>query len=288
MKRKAIEKAPLSVGVHFFRNYSIDEINAQLINLFNPQIVTWYIGIYGLKKQCVEFYKTNLFNPIIQKNKNSVFWLIDLTAWNAFINRGKSVFQSSAFHKEINAFPIQQIISLSSSTILQEICEISDCEMVNYFKKALNKKFIKKTSLSFRNKNFLIREIFPTKALLVEHFLDYDVSKAYSIFQYLEGCFIVKKIIDKYVNKKPKKIEIAFVLPNNELDYYEDKKHSFEKDIYFLIQHSFEEDFLQDLSIEVYFYSFIYGQNMLHRPYNSPGKVYKKPGELLIGDIICI
>ncbi len=260
------------VIVEFKKNLTANDIINQIIQIKNPQIIFWYIGYNGLKKESVNFYKNIFINPILKQNYNSYFWLIDLTAWKAFKDSSTSITEISSHCEYLENFS-NQIKCLKSADIFKIMQTITDKNIINYFKKYLKKSFIKKMSEKFSLKKILVREIFFNNCPIMSDFYDYDAAKAYSTFQYFEGCLLVKEIFLKtYKNTNSKKLQIIFILPNDELNYYKDNDDSFQKDINFILQEYFEK---YD-TLKIIFYSFSYGTEIYHRPYNAPGTVIKK------------
>ena len=61
-------------------------------------------------------------------------------------------------------------------------------DLVSYFRKSLQQDFIHDSSKNFPNVNVRVAEIFSDNCPVMTNWYDYDVSKTYSVFQYLEGC----------------------------------------------------------------------------------------------------
>ena len=112
-----------------------------------------------------------------------------------------------------------------------------------------------------------------------------DAAKSYSTIQYLEAFFLIETIIQQHLTRNPTQdIQIALALPNDETKYYWDKTQAFQQDLEFFILHRFPH-LLEDIKISVTFFPFEYGNALYQRPYNAPGKVYKK-SELSYQDIV--
>jgi|GEM_PF-3378237 len=259
------------VTVEFREGLSTEQVVAEISQLQNPQVIIWYIGCYGLRKTGVQFYRDFLISPIFYQNPNSIFWLVDLTAWGAFKNQNCSITKSHSCCDIIEKFLDRRIKCLRSAEIFKKLKDLSRKDFSNYFKKALCRKFISKISWNFPNRNILVKEILPKDYFFVNPWRNHDVSKAYSMFQYLEGCLLIDEILTNENNLK--EIQIVFALPNDELKYYKDEKESFRRDIEFLI--SKRSSSLGKISLNIRFLSFKYGSNSQERPYNAQGEVLK-------------
>jgi hypothetical protein len=143
------------------------------------------------------------------------------------------------------------------------MCNIKDPHEIAFWRTALSRDFLKKSSEQFAPSYRLIGDIFPQNGSLPHKFAEWDAAKAYSMFQYLEAHLIIQEILAK---KNGPYGDLVFLLPNDELKYYQDPKNSFQTD---LCRHVLCE-------LTVSFYSFPYGTKQEHRPYNAPGSVVKK------------
>ncbi len=154
--------------------------------------------------------------------------------------------------------------------------EISDPELVYYFRKALQQDFIRQPSNGFAQIGTRVREVVGANCAVIADWYDCDVSQAYSVLQYLEGCLIVEEILARVVcGRQSTDQQIVFVLPNDELKYYRDEHSSFQQDVEFLLAKRCEELNIRNLNLSIKFLSFRYGTQVEHRPYNAPGKVIR-------------
>ena len=123
------------VDVDFAEDLSPEQIRANIGQLSNPQIVVWYIGCYGLKKAGMQFYKDFLISPLFSQNTKATFWLVDLTAWGAFKNPQCSIYNFNSCCKDLENFSDGQIKCIKSSAIFRKMQEISETDVLDYFKK---------------------------------------------------------------------------------------------------------------------------------------------------------
>ncbi|MFA6119341.1 MAG: hypothetical protein WC688_05440 [Parachlamydiales bacterium] len=265
----------VQVNVEFIENFTMEQIVNEISQLSNPQIIIWYIGIKGLTKTCADFYKNFLISPIFKKNLNAKFWLVDLTAWGAFKNPLCSIHKNSSFCDIIENFSDNRIKCIKSAKIFKKMQEISEQNLIDYFRKALRRNFIQKTSKSFPKINISIKKIFSNNCPIMLDWYDNDANKSYSVFQYLEGCLLINEILIHFEkNKIPKDFQIVFALPNDEFKYYKDNLNSFQKDVEFFIKNQYP--LLENFYLKVNFFSFKYGSQTNQRPYNALGKHLKK------------
>jgi hypothetical protein len=265
-----------SVDVEFISGFSIEQVVAAITKLPNPQIVIWYIGCNGLRQTSVQFYKNFLINPIIKNHQTATFWLVDLTAWSAFKNQNCSILKYNRCCDVITKFSNKQIKCIKSSEIFEKMQKLSVKNILDYFKKSLNRSFISQSSLKFSNNNIRTGEIFSENCPVISDWYNYDTSKTYSILQYFEGCLIVDEIVINQLIYNTDSIQIVFALPNDELKYYKDTENSFKKDIEYLLSNRVKKITENPIKVEIKFIDFKYGEQEHQRPYNAPGKAVNK------------
>jgi hypothetical protein len=272
--------------VEFVESLSNEQVIVNISQLSNPQVVVWYIGCYGLREAGVQFYKNFLISPIFRQNKEATFWLVDLTAWGAFKSLQCSIHSFSSYCEKIEGFSDERIKCVKSATIFRKMQEMSEKDLISYFKKALQRGFISRPSKDFPDKNICIKEVFSDTSSVISDWCAHDASKSYSAFQYLEGCLLVDEIfMQEVTNKGASNIQIVFALPNDELKYYKDEENSFQKDVAFLISKRCETLDIKNIRLQVKFLAFKYGSDLNERPYNGRGKTLKN-GNLSYEDVV--
>jgi len=274
------------INVEFIENLPIETVVAEINKIKNPHVVIWCIGCNGLRKAGADFYKHNLLTPVLHQNPESTFWLMDLTAWNAFKKTRSSIAKSNRCCDMIERFSGNQLKCIRSSQIFQKMQEISDQDLIDYFRKAFRRDFICEGSNHYPNKGIFVKEIFSNHCPIMIDWYEYDANKCYSIFQYLEGCLIVDEIFKQSIVYDQRcDFQIIFALPNNESKYYKDEQCSFQNDIEFIINKHSELFNLEKINLEIKFLTFKYSSQLEHRPYNAIGKVIK-PKNLSYDDIV--
>ena len=261
------------ITVKFLEGLPIEQVVAKVSQLSNPQVIIWYIGSRGLRKAGIEFYKNFIISPLLASNKGLTFWLVDLTAWGAFKDSRCSI-QSFSCCCNVIENAHSQIKCIKSSEIFKKMQQISDNNMLNYFKKALSRNFICQASKHFPNENIRTGDIFSNNCPVAFDIYDFDASKSYSILQYLEGCLLVDELFVKQLKNNANEIQLVFALPNDELKYYKDNERSFQKDITFIISKHSNLN-INNINLEIIFLGFKYGLELQDRPYNAPGRILK-------------
>jgi hypothetical protein len=266
------------ITIEYRERVPLAQMAAEIAQMASPHVLLWYIGINGLKKEAARFYRESIIDPIVEGKGNAQFWLVDLTAWGALRNPNITVNTTSSLVDKIEGFGIQNVKCIKSSETFNKMQAINDQPVVERFQKALQGGFVHKASQEFPDSQIKIKDLFTCP--IVSPCKEMDASKCYSALQYLEGCLLIDQIV--HGCPKGEKIEIVFALPNDELKYYQDETNAFQKDVEFLLNHRYGNE-LKD--VQVIFYSFEYGEDVHHRPYNAPGKVFNK-NELRCDDIL--
>jgi hypothetical protein len=266
------------ITIEYKEQLPLPQMTAEIAQMASPHVLLWYIGIYGLKKEGVRFYRDSIIDPIAKRQNNAHFWLVDLTAWGALRNPKITINTASSLVDKIEGFGIQNVKCIKSSETFEKMQEIKDLVVVDHFQKALQRGFVHKASQEFPESQIQIKDLL--ECPIVSPCREVDASKCYSALQYLEGCLLIDRVVQECL--KEEKIEIVFALPNDELKYYRDETHAFQKDVEFFLNHKYGSK-LRD--VKVTFYSFDYGDDVSHRPYNAPGKVFHK-NELSCDDIL--
>lgn len=267
----------VQVDVQFSEMLTIEQLVLEISQSFEPNVIIWYIGCYGLRENGVCFYKDHLISPILKSNVDAAFWLVDLTAWSAFKNPRGSIYGKSSCCEVIEKFSSGRVQFIHSANIFKKMRAVSSTEVVSYFKSALQRTFIHKASDGYRVLGIPARDIIGGNCEIASDWLNCDVSQAYSVFQYLEGCFLIEEVLSRIIEKgTSSNFELIFALPNDELKYYQDEHSSFQKDVKFWLQNQLRKLDFRNIHVTIKFLPFKYGTELHHRPYNAAGKVMKK------------
>jgi hypothetical protein len=274
------------INIKFTNELPLHKVVTNLSEISSPHIILWYIGSYGLKKGCVEFYRNNLISPILAQNSEATFWLVDLTAWHAFKSPNGSILKASSCSRVIQNYNDHRIKCLPSSEIFHRMSEITDEYIIDHFTEIFTQVSFQHISSNHNLMGITVGEIFSKKIPLLDALINMDISKAYSPIQFLEGCLIVETILKSIANHvKTNSVEVVFALPNDELKYYTVERDLFKRSIEMMILQMYRQAGIDWLNLNLSFLAFQFGNQQEHRPYNIPGDCVKK-NELSIGDII--
>jgi hypothetical protein len=224
----------------------------------------WYEGSQCLPELGANFMKKSFFEPLYKLKQDAKLCLYSLAAWN-FKKNITSMPSSTDLGEAINCINKTAIECIYSSSFFQFCSNIQKEESGLY--EFLNKKLPKKEwlfnlSKNQREKGTTVSEWFNEQTSLFDCIKDLDLSAAYSSMQYVEGYYLIRESVKKGLLNGQKKIQIAFVLPNDESKYYLD----YPKDIKKMLRADFGND-LSDIDINISFQFFQYGDSPTSRPY---------------------
>lgn len=224
-----------------------------------PDVYTSYEDPSLITKLGEKFLKEKLFEPLYNL-KNAKLLLYSLEAWN-FQRNVNSINETSVKGGHVSSINKVFIDSVYASSFFK-FCTQYNHEAHLYL--LVNEELPKKQWLAELSANRnpggkTVGEFFEQKITLVDCVKEWDVSKSYSILQYLEG-YLIMEVLIKDLEQEEKKIQFAFVLPNDEAKYYQDE------DIEKMLKAEFGEK-LNGLDLNVYFRFYEYGSNMSSRPY---------------------
>jgi len=279
--RGSYPTAGYEVSVQFCNELTTSFAVEEVASLQNPQILIWYIGCNGLKKNGVSFYKDSLIFPIMHQAINPTFWLVDLTAWAALKNSACAIDGSSHFCDEIERIGDCHLKCIRTSLIFKKMQGEIGFEISKYLKKAIKRNFILANSASFSKNDILIKDVFKDCPPVLDDLLNFSTNEAYSSLQYLEGCLLIEEVILNCTGKSSPsnltdEIQIVFLLPNDEIKYYQDSEFSFEKDLRFFLSRKLPFLSTRKLEIKVKMIPFTYGEQKADRPYNGTGEILKR------------
>lgn len=275
----AIQPYPIQIGaapednvnVFFKKDLKNDELIEEISQLSKPQLIFWYMGEHGFREEGVKYYQKKL-GKILQLKNEAICSLYDLTAWAALRKPDRTFKDFNQNVEQINQFAIPRLQALKSSDFFQWLGEEKNSSIAAYIKDIILKRpFIFKVSQEFPETGIKIGELFFKHCPILEPEYERDTGKAYSAFQYIEGCYLINRILEDALKEETEKINIAFVLPNDEWKYYENAENSFAQDVTYLVKAKFGE-LASKKQINIYFYTFPFGKHSYSRPYNSGSK----------------
>ncbi len=226
-------------------------------------VYCWYEGSQCLPKSGADFMRKAIFEPLYRLKKDAKLCLYSLKAWELKKNVA-NMSSSTPLGEAINRINSAAIECVYASSFFQYCTEIQKKSRIYDF---LNEELPKKEWLftlseNQRKKGMTVGEFFNKQISLFDSIKDLDLSAAYSPMQYVEGYYLIQKSVREAVSNGQKKIQIAFVLPNDESKYYLDYPKSIEK----MLQLDFGKELL-GVDVNISFQFFEYGNNRTARPY---------------------
>lgn len=226
-------------------------------------VYCWYEGAFFLPESGARFMKEQIFSPLYQLKQDVKLCLYSLRAWD-FKRDIAAMPSSTPLGEAINRINTAALECIYSSSFFQYCVQATKEGGLYAF---LNEELPKKHWLFELSDNrsklgATVGDFFNHQPSLFDCIKDLPLASAYSSIQYVEGYYLVRESVKKGLLHKEKRIEIAFVLPNDESKYYRDLP----KDIETMLRLDFEKD-LADIEITIRFLFFKYGDSINSRPY---------------------
>jgi hypothetical protein len=269
-----LEPLPAEKSVKVEVSYRINLRGEQLVEAIqqveNPQVIFWYIGVYGLREQGVKYYRKDLTKLL--RIPTVTCQLYDLTAWIPFTPKdGESSLQASNKNADlINQFAIPRINCLKSCDFFDWLIRMQPGQKMEKLKTILQRPWIYQRSKDYSESSRRLGDIFQRQCVVLEELYEQSASKCYSALQYLEGIYLVQKLVQSVLSQKSetKEINLIFALPNDEYLYYWNEESQFAKDVEAILQEELG-DTLKNKRVNVMFYTFQFGKSVSTRPYNT-------------------
>lgn len=273
-------RAEIRVQELFSPKTSLLEVRKELeqLNTKNLKIVLWYFGQNGLRQDSVELYRNELFRPT--SSLNLQFYLYDLTAWGQFGLVPPKPLKKSAIAEKLFYEKLKHYQILFSSDFFDWLGNLNSDASTYILDQVVPRKWLwRKSSEKFNTIGPKLPTLLETGIFKFvgsderwNHILSNKSDLSYSFLQYLEGIYLVQELINR--SKESDSLQVLFLLPNDELEYYlgSDSQYSdFCTDLYQLISKETQSKFKE---INVYFQEFGFGKSRQDRPYLK-GKVLK-------------
>lgn len=235
-------------------------------------IYCWYEGSQCLPQLGANFMKTSIFEPLYKLKDDAKLYLYSLKAWD-FKKSVSKMSSTTPLGEAINRIYKAAIECIYSSSFFQYCTKIRKENGIYEFLNAElpKKKWLrtlsedqKKKAEDQKKKGTTIAELFSGKASLFDSIKDLEVSAAYSTMQYVEGYYLIQESVRKGLLNGQKKIQIAFVLANDESKFYLD----YPKDIEKMLRLDFGKE-LSGVDVDISFRFFEYGDSLDARPYTD-------------------
>lgn len=236
-------------------------------------IYCWYEGGQGLFKEGACFMKEAIFAPLYQLKEDAKLWLYSLKAWEFLSKKRMS---PSGLCEAINRIDKKAVECIYSSAFF-EYCSKKSV-LYEFIQRELPKKtWLKELSADEKPCGKTVDDLFKKQSSLFDCIRECDAKRAYSYMQYVEGYYLIRESVRRGLESGQKKIQIAFVLPNDESKYYLD----FPKDIETMLQLEFG-GLLAELEIGINFFFFEY-KEISARPYIDKSPTRERVTEAVVG-----
>ena len=221
----------------------------------------WYEGTQGLFAEGAAFMRDKIFAPLYAQKPDIPWVLYSLKGWD--------------FKKKVDAMPVSPLCvklkqiglaSLSATEFFQYCATVTSGDFFDYVNQTVPcKQWLIDLSKDQEKTGCKVADLFENKRSLLSCLYDCDVSNAYSQIQYIEGYFLIRRLVEKALLGNSKKVQIAFVLPNDEGKYYAD----YPQEIVKLLRLDFGSA-LRDVEISITFRCFQYGDSLIGSSKDKP------------------
>lgn len=240
----------------------------QLASIKGPvDVYFWYEGWQCLPHSGAAFMKERIFDPLSQLKSDAKLYLYSLRAWD-FKRNITEIPSSTPLGEAINRINTSAIECIYSSSFFQYCAQVSkESGLYAFVRNELPKKeWLFELSSTQKKKGLTVSSFFKGPSIF-DCIKDLDLSSAYSSMQYIEGYYLIRQSVNTALLKGQKRIEIAFVLPNDESKYYLDLPKDIEK----MLELDFGKDLL-GVEVNISFQFFQFGNSVTSRPYIDKGR----------------
>lgn len=240
------------------------EVIKNIASIDGPiDIWCWYEGVRGIPKKGASFMEKSLFTPIFREKSNVKLNLYSLKAWDFMLDISKMP-ETTRLGSAINRINKKAVECFSSSSFFKYCASVSKgSELYAFIQDTLPKKQrLIELSANRKKKNKTVGSLFNKQASLLDCMSEKDVNLAYPQMQYVEGYYLIRESVRRGLEKKQQKIEIVFLLPNNEGEYYEGISTDLEE----MLTRDFGAA-VEGVEINISFHFFNYGKEIFERPY---------------------
>lgn len=262
--------SPININISnlFSASSPPEEVVKNIASTEGPvDVYCWYEGPRGLPVSGAQFMKEALFQPLFKLKKDAKLYLYSLRAWD-FLNKTRMAL-FNPLGEAINRIDSAAIECIYSSEFFQ-FCSEQKGELYEFLSRELKAKtWLEDLSKDEKPCGKTVAELFKNQASLLDCVKEYDCNLAYSYMQYVEGYYLIRESVKRGLDKNQKRIEIAFVLPNDEGKYYRDFPTEIEK----MLRLEFGQQ-LSEMGVNVNFQFFQYKleEGLKSRPYIDRSK----------------
>lgn len=225
-------------------------------------VYCWYEGRGDLPKVGAKFMTDALFAPLFERKQDARLHLCSFKNWS-FEKTPSQMAPSTPLGDAINRIHEKAVKCIDSSAFFR-YCQAAP-KQNPHLSQFINQELSLKQQgvVSRRICDKKVGEIFEQQSSLFDSIRDRDAGSSYPLMRYVEGYYLVQDAVTRGLCLGQEKIQIAFVLPNDEDRFYKD----FPQDLGKMLDLDFQEA-LSGIQVVVSFHFFEYGTSNLARPYN--------------------
>ncbi len=255
------------VSIKLFKEpCSPDMVVEEIASIKGPvDVYCWYEGVSGLPIAGAKFMKQNILEPLAKQKVDVKLCLYSLRGWD-FKEGISNMPVLTTLGEAINRINTKVIECFYSSSFFRYCADVSDkVALYEYLNKELPKKVrLIKHSEGREPCGISIGKFFEERVSLFDCINEMDVCKSYSLMQYIEGYYLIQESIKRGLEQGRRQIEIAFVLPNDEGEYYLELPDEIER----MLKLDFGAK-LTNIKVNITFRFFKYKNSLKARPYND-------------------
>jgi hypothetical protein len=245
------------------------------------EVYTWYEGPKIIRDRGAQFLTEKLFEPLYRLKSDIKLYLYSLEAWN-FQRNVDEMDDATLIGDIINSINTIFVKCIYASSFFKFCTEYNEetplYRLLNGELDLSRKQWLVDLSKKFTAIGKTVEELLGVQPTLVDCIKEWDVKKAYSTLQYVEGFYLIREAVTRGLIEGKKEIQVAFMLPNDEEKYYRDLPDDIEK----MLKAEFGEQLNGLEKLKIYFRFYEYGEKMADRPYLGP-ETYNVP-DLEIGN----
>jgi hypothetical protein len=259
-----------------------EEVVQDLASRNGPlDVYCWYEGPQGLPRTGAVFWRESIFGPLVSQKKDVTMCLYSLKGWD--FAKSVSKLSDSKLGQAINRIGSVSYRCIFASSFFRYCANMKkESSLYQFIKRELpQKQRLIELSLDRTPSRLSVTELFEQSSTLFDLLPDQNANKAYSCMQYVEGYYLIQESVRRALAEKKNRVQIAFVMPNDEGKYYGDLP----QDLARMLNLDFG-DALNGMQIDVSFLCFRYKDLPKDRPYIDKTKKEPKIAPTKVGDYL--
>jgi len=200
-----------------------NDVVKDLANVPGPvSVCCWYEGPDGQPRKGAGFMRENIFEPLYQCRKDLKLYVYSLRTWSFKDNVNDMALYTKLGNaiNLINRIFVECIDSSDFFRYVRSNPSVNPCNLIDEQSQAK----LRKISAKKTPEQKTVATFFNDQSTILNAWNDVDVAQAYSFMQRVEGFYLISNLIERRLLEGERNINIAFVLPNNESQYYKGLK----------------------------------------------------------------